>query len=216
MVDSAHDKEHIYRVLYLALDIANNEKEVDQDILIAACLLHDIGREAQYKDPQVCHAQVGAEMAYDFCMKQGFSQTSAQHIKECISTHRFRGDNKPVSMEAKILFDADKLDVSGTMGIARTLLYKGIVGEPLYNTDEKGDVLDDTKDGGPSFLQEYNCKLKNIYANFYTKRAKEIALERQQSAALFYENLVAELLSTYNIGKHYLSSAIVKGNKSGE
>lgn len=210
MIDSAHDKEHIYRVLYLALDIANNEEEVNQDILIAACLLHDIGREAQYKDPQVCHAQVGAEMAYDFCMKQGFSQINAQHIKECISTHRFRGDNKPASMEAKILFDADKLDVTGTIGIARTLFYKKIFGEPLYNTDENGDVLDGIKDEEPSFLQEYNHKLKNIYTSFYTKRANEIARERQQSAVLFYDNMMAEVSSTYNNGKHYLSSAIVE------
>lgn len=41
MKDSAHDKEHVYRVLYTALDIAEQEEPVDYDILIAACLLHD-------------------------------------------------------------------------------------------------------------------------------------------------------------------------------
>ena len=44
MGDSAHDKEHIYRVLYSALDIAQGEAGVDYDVLIAACLLHDIAR----------------------------------------------------------------------------------------------------------------------------------------------------------------------------
>ena len=47
MDDSAHDKEHVYRVLYNALEIAKAEPEVDYDILIAACLLHDIGRKDQ-------------------------------------------------------------------------------------------------------------------------------------------------------------------------
>ena len=47
MKDSAHDKEHVYRVLYLALDIAKTEPQTDLDILIAACLLHDISRQAQ-------------------------------------------------------------------------------------------------------------------------------------------------------------------------
>lgn len=42
MGDSAHDKEHIYRVLYNALDIASKEENVDYDVLICACLLHDI------------------------------------------------------------------------------------------------------------------------------------------------------------------------------
>ena len=39
MEDSAHDKEHIYRVLYAALDIAGTEKDVDMDVLITACLM---------------------------------------------------------------------------------------------------------------------------------------------------------------------------------
>ena len=39
MQDSAHDSQHIYRVLYIALDIASHEEGVDFDVLIAACLL---------------------------------------------------------------------------------------------------------------------------------------------------------------------------------
>ena len=56
MQDAAHDKHHIYRVLYSALDIASHETSVDMDVLIAACLLHDIGREEQFKKPGLCHA----------------------------------------------------------------------------------------------------------------------------------------------------------------
>lgn len=63
MVDSAHDKEHIYRVLYNALEIAEHEADVDYDVLICACLLHDIGRKEQFENPKLCHAQVGAAMA---------------------------------------------------------------------------------------------------------------------------------------------------------
>ena len=47
MTDSAHDPQHIYRVLYSALQIAQTEEAVDYDVLIAACLLHDIGRKGQ-------------------------------------------------------------------------------------------------------------------------------------------------------------------------
>ena len=63
MKDSAHDKEHVYRVLYVALDIAREEKEVDYDVLISACLLHDIARQEQNENPELCHAEVGAEKA---------------------------------------------------------------------------------------------------------------------------------------------------------
>lgn len=207
MADSAHDKEHVYRVLYLALDIANHES-CNQDVLIAACLLHDIGRGEQYKNPQICHARVGAERAYHFCIRQGFPDVNARHIRDCIATHRYRGDDQPASLEAKILFDADKLDATGTLGIARTLFYKGHVGEPLYHIDERGDVLDGTDDPSPSFFQEYNYKLKNLYHKFYTDRAYEIAKERQQAAVLFYESMLKELSSTYQNGHRYLNLAV--------
>ncbi len=60
MEDAAHDKEHIYRVLYNALDIAKTEKTVNYDILIAACLLHDIGRK-EHNPPQ----SLGAKILFD-------------------------------------------------------------------------------------------------------------------------------------------------------
>ena len=41
--DAAHDSEHVRRVLYLALEIAETEEGVDRDLLIAACLLHTLG-----------------------------------------------------------------------------------------------------------------------------------------------------------------------------
>jgi len=91
MQDSAHDKHHIYRVLNAALDIAHyTDEEVDIDILIAACLLHDIGREEQSADLELCHAAIGAEMAYVFLLSRGWNEHKALHVKECVSTHRYR------------------------------------------------------------------------------------------------------------------------------
>lgn len=208
MTDSAHDKEHVYRVLYQALDIASREPDADTDILIAACLLHDIGREAQFKDPAACHARKGAEMAQIICIEYGYSEAAARHIADCISTHRYRGDNPPQTIEAKILFDADKLDVTGAVGIARTLFYQGIVGQPLYRTDERGYVSEGTEDTEHSFMKEYNYKLKNLYDKFFTARAREIAAGRREAAQVYYESLLSELSDTYETGRGLLEHAI--------
>ena len=124
MADSAHDAEHIYRVLSNALVIAMEETHVDYDVLICACLLHDIGRPDQLRDPSVCHAVVGSEKAYRFLTDNGFDTELAAAVRNCIRTHRFRKNDQPESLEAKILFDADKLDVVGAIGIARTLVYR--------------------------------------------------------------------------------------------
>lgn len=170
MSDSAHDKDHVYRVLYLALDIAKQEEEVDMEVLIISCLLHDIGRKEQFENSKLCHARVGCGKAYEYLIQSGFTEEKARHIKECILTHRFRSDNPPSSIEAKILFESDKLDVTGTLGIARTLLYKGQMSEPLYSLDDKGNVSDGSNDTEVSFFQEYKYKLENIYSKFYTRR----------------------------------------------
>jgi len=206
MQDSAHDRYHVYRVLNAAIDIAKYEDIVDMDVLITACLLHDIGRERQFVDLEnLCHAEIGGEMAYDYLISQHWSEQKALHVKKCVSAHRFRDDIKPQSIEAKILFDADKLDVCGAIGIARTLLYEGQVREPLYVLDDDGNII---IDGGgaeiSSFFQEYNYKLKNIYNSFYTKRAKEIASDRQKISIDFYNTLYDEITSNNDYGiKNY-------------
>lgn len=209
MSDSAHDKEHIYRVLYLAIDIAKNETNVDMDILITSCLLHDIGRDEQFRNPHLCHAKIGGEKAYNYLIENGWSRQKAEHIKSCIVTHRFRSDNSPKSVEAKILFDSDKLDVTGTLGIARTLLYKGQVSEPLYSVGENNSILDGTNDTNPSFFQEYKYKLEKLYDKFYTNRGCQIAKERQESAMMFYKSMLKEVKSCYSIGLDELSRILV-------
>ena len=84
MEDSAHDNSHIYRVLYNALRIAKKEKDVDYDVLICACLLHDIGRKEQFANPEVCHAIVGSEKAYTFLIDNGFKVQYAEQVRHCI------------------------------------------------------------------------------------------------------------------------------------
>ena len=208
MEDSAHDKEHIYRVLYNALEIAKTENNIDYDVLIGACLLHDIGRKEQFENPSLCHAMVGSEKAYHFLIEHGFNVDYAEKVKHCIQTHRYRKNNPPQSIEAKILFDADKLDAAGAMGIARTLIYKGIVSEPIYSVLPNGMVSNGENDDKPSFFQEYKYKLEKIYSDFYTAKGMEIAKERQKTAITFYNNLYEEVKSSYENGKDELNKLI--------
>ena len=204
MEDSAHDKEHIYRVLYNALEIARAEAAVDYDVLIAACLLHDVGRREQFEDPAVCHAVAGAEKAFSFLMENGFNEDFSSKVKHCIRTHRFRKSMPPESVEAKILFDADKLDVTGALGIARTLMYKGNMTEPIYHVLPSGEISDGTEDTAPSFFREYKFKLEKLYDKFYTAKGAQLAKERQGIAAAFYESLFQEVNIGYISGQRML------------
>ncbi len=208
MEDSAHDKEHIYRVLYNALEIAKSEADVNYDILIVASLLHDIGRKEQFENPNLCHAMVGGDKAYRFLLENGFDEEFSSQVRKCIQSHRYRKTNEPESIEAKILFDADKLDATGTMGIARTLVYKGTVSEPLYSLLPDGTVSSGEGDKLPSFFQEYKYKLEKVYKHFYTERGSELAKERRQAAVDFYNNMYNEVNSSYKNGKEELEKVV--------
>lgn len=208
MQNSAHDREHVNRVLYLALDIASHENNVNDNILVAACLLHDIGREEQYQNASVCHAEVGSEKALTFIRSLGWSEDDAEHIRSCILTHRYRKAKLPVTIEAKILFDADKLDGIGAIGIARTLMYIGKISKPLYSLDSSGNILDGSIDPTPSFFQEYKFKIEHLFSSFYTKRAAEIAYQRQTITEAFYSNMLNEVSLTQKTGLELLRNLI--------
>ena len=199
MKDAAHDPEHIFRVLYQSLNIASKRTEsINYDVLIASCLLHDIGREEQFKNQNVCHAEIGGIMAKEYLLKNGWPLKDADHVNKCISSHRFRGNNAPETVEAKILFDADKLDVIGCIGIARTLMYKGTVGGKLYEIKNGEISFGENKNDEETFFKEYNVKLKNLYNKFYTKEAEEAAKAQKEYAQLFYDKLVEQIVETYN------------------
>ena len=210
MKDSAHDRYHIDRVLNYALDIAGTEKGVDMDVLLASSLLHDIGRESQADNLELCHAEIGGEMAYEYLLQSGWSIGKARHVQACIASHRYRGNNEPDSIEAKILFDADKLDATGAIGIARTLIYGGQIGEPLYLLDPNGEILVEATDAErTTFFQEYHYKLKKVYQAFYTDRARQIAAEHRKNAEAFYHALFSEIASNRETGARKLEELLI-------
>lgn len=202
--DAAHDAGHIYRVLGTALTLADSESETDRDILVAACLLHDVGRSEELKTG-TDHALAGGDMAYSFLLSLGWEPHRAQRVRRCIQSHRYRNDLKPDSIEAKILFDADKLDAAGPIGVVRTLQFGVKLGdaEPLYRLDERGRILTGAE-GQPSFFQEYDRKLRHVPDMMLTQKGRELALELQQSANRFYDALLGQLRDSVELGRNKL------------
>jgi uncharacterized protein len=200
---SAHNLDHIFRVYNLCLLIAKHEENVDLDILIPAALLHDIARveESNDKTGTVDHAVLGSEQAGEILKQLSYDEEKIQKIKHCIKTHRFRTGNVPETIEAKILFDSDKLDAIGATGIARSFMLSGQFGQRLAfdssiddylkeNTAENGRVKDMSKH---SPLIEYEVKLKKIPNKLYTDKAIEIGKERIKIMEAYFDNLKLEL-----------------------
>ena len=141
-------------------------------------------------------------------MENDFSAVFSAKVRDCIRTHRFRKNDQPESLEAKILFDADKLDVSGAVGVARTLVYKGTVSDPLYTRNPDGSISDGTAGEASSFFREYKFKLEKLYDRFYTQKGRELAMKRKPAAEAFYNSLYEEVSSLDTEGKAALNNLL--------
>lgn len=200
---SAHSLDHVYRVYHLCEEIAKTEDTVDLDVLLPAALLHDIARVIEDEDEtrQTDHAVLGAEMSKDVLKKLNYDAELIDEISYCVRTHRLRSGEVPETIEAQILFDADKLDCIGAVGIARVLMLGGKHGQSLTmmepvegNTIENGRIKDLDKH---SPIIEYELKLKKIQSKLHTKRAKEIGQDRMKFMDTYFEILKSELRNEY-------------------
>ena len=202
---SAHQMDHVMRVYNLCLSLSENE-DIDLDVLKAAALLHDIARIKEDNDSSgnTDHAILGAEMAGPILQELGFAQEKIKHIQDCIVSHRYRTKNRPKTKEAQILFDADKLDVIGTTGIARSFMIAGQYGEKIYSdvpVDKyiKDNLTDGKLNGRIKEISkhapnlEFETKFKYIPDKLYTSKAKEIGKQRLEFMKQFFDRLEKEI-----------------------
>jgi uncharacterized protein len=189
---SSHDWDHILRVYKLCEHIGQIEG-ADMEILRLAAILHDIGRMEQHKSKgKICHAQKGAEMAGKILVDHGLSQEKIDKIVHCIRTHRSKGKNTPETLEAKILFDADKLDSLGAIGLARTYAFTGEIGSRIHNKDvDVKSVKEYSRED--NCYWEFLANLQFKKDKMMTKEGKRMALERHKFMADFFERINKEV-----------------------
>jgi len=185
----AHDFEHIMRVHNLCIKLANTKK-LDIEVLKAAALLHDIGRVKEDEDPRgkTDHAVVSARMAGRILPKLDFSKGQIKHIKECIISHRYKTENVPQTIEAKILFDADKIDCLGAIGIFRAAMWVNANNAQVFRKPDLNEYIDDNLGGKingkiqditkHSMQIEYATKTKFLPEKLFTLEGRRIAKTR--------------------------------------
>jgi len=187
----SHDWEHTLRVIRLCEHIGPIEK-ADMPVLLIAASLHDIGRCQQDKsNGKICHAEIGAEMAQAIISDLSLSEKENSNIIGCIRTHRFRGKHIPETIEAKVLFDADKLDSIGAVGIARAYLFAGELGARLHNPENniqntKSYSRDDTG------FREFKVKLCKIKDRILTPEGCRMAKQRHDFMVIFFQRFIEE------------------------
>lgn len=194
--DPVHGFDHILRVYRMAERLAA-EEGADLEIVRAAALLHDAqgsqteGGELGRQD----HHHASSEFARQVLAEEGWSRDRINAVQHCIRAHRFRDNTEqPGSLEAKILFDADKLDVIGAVGVARTIAFDVVVNQPIYV--EPSTRFKETGEKEPGELHssyhEYLFKLSKIKDRLYTRTARVLAEDRHRFMDEFFARLGAE------------------------
>ena len=193
--DPVHDFDHILRVYKMAERLALAEG-ADLEIVRAAALLHD-AEGSHLGDPtkRATHQHASADFAAEILSAEGWDAERIAAVQHCIRAHRFRDTSEPPkTLEAQILFDADKLDAIGAVGIARVIAYSARVPRPFYTPpSEKFLRTGELEPGEPhTSYHEHLFKLSKLKERIYTKTGRAIAQERHQYLDDFFKRLIAE------------------------
>ena len=195
-VDPVHGFDHILRVYRMAEKLANTEG-ADLEIVRAAALLHDAqgsqttGGEKGRQD----HHHASSNFAEQVLQGENWPPERIEAVQHCIRAHRFRDNTEPPqTLEAKILFDADKLDVIGAIGVARTIAFDVVVNQPIYAEPSTQFIESGVKEQGEphSSYHEYLFKLSKIKDRLFTAAARALAEDRHQFMAEYFNRLGAE------------------------
>jgi uncharacterized protein len=204
--DAAHDFDHVWRVTTLAIRIAQSEG-ADVTVVRLAALLHDVpvpddGANAHSHSHNHLHSHrqahhlAAAEYARDYLVGRGLGTEQVANVVHCIEAHRFRDQSvQPQTIEAKCLYDADKLDSIGAIGIARAFAYAGAYNNRLWTEAWSAVPPDDAKPTGEDYtpVHEYVYKLRRIASTLHTQSARRLGAERHRFMLSFFDRLDAEM-----------------------
>ena len=192
--DPVHGYQHVVRVYHTAERIAKLEG-ADIEVVRAAALLHDAEGPGVEKT-RIGHQHKSALFAANVLVAEGWSEDRISAVQHCIRAHRFRDKSEsPQTIEAKVLFDADKLDAIGAIGAVRAISYAVLAKQDLFVKPSEHFLKTKQKELGEAHTpyHEYLFKLSKLRDQMYTHTGRTIAEGRHAFLANFFETLIAEL-----------------------
>jgi uncharacterized protein len=197
--DAAHDFDHLVRVMSLADTIAAREGG-NLSTIWAAVALHDIGQAREQRQGGD-HALIGAEMARELLQDTPFPRGAIPAVQQAIREHRMTGGVLPRTLEGRVLYDADKLDSLGAIGIGRLYMITGRYNQKVYSPLPAGieEPFDPAMvrrlrrhpDYSPSI--EFQLNFANLPDRMSTATGRELARERFAFMEEFFARLKKEV-----------------------
>ena len=194
---ACHDWDHTLRVTNNACALMERTTAAFNPLVVkVAALMHDIGRPRELADcGKTNHAVYGAALAAEWLRAIGVTdETFITAVTDCIRSHRFRkrdGGAEPATLEQKLVYDADKLDSIGAIGIGRSFHFAGRTGARVHNRDDEA-LSGQSYDREDTAYREYLVKLRHVMDAMLTPAGREIAQHRHQFMVDFFDELNRE------------------------
>ncbi len=189
--DPAHDFSHIQRVCKLARKIGQEEK-ADMRVLLPAALLHDLESKKGHESEQEQSGQAGLSAARAFLQGKGMARDRIEKVLYAVEVHSFSRGVRPVTLEARILQDADRLDAMGAIGIARLFVTGGALGREMYHLQDPF-CRDRDPDDKRWNLDHFYRKLLKLKEGMHTSAAKHLAAKRARVLEQYLQDLEEEI-----------------------
>jgi len=190
--DPAHDFYHAFRVMSVAEKIGAAEG-ADADVVVPAALFHDviiIPKNHPWSDEAPGASATAAKKILS--RLRGFPQEKIERVCDCIRGCSFTKGEKPGSLEAAVLHDADLLEASGAVSIMRTFSSTGSMRRPFYSEE---DPFCEKREPTPKnyALDLFYARLLRVGERLTTKTAKTLLEPRHRFLRLFLDELKTEL-----------------------
>jgi len=198
-VSPCHDFQHVRRVVATAKRLADATeagehgppRDVNRDVLVAAGWLHDVGRGREDRGEIEDHAAWGASEARDVLRDLGVDDDAfLDAVAGCVRAHRFSNDVAPETLEAELLSDADNLDATGAVGIARVFAYAGEHDDTLYDPDRPPS--EDESAAGETSFNHFHKKILELEDRMYTDAGRALAADRHAFVEEYLERFERE------------------------
>ncbi|MBK5528248.1 HD domain-containing protein [Pseudomonas sp. TH06] len=189
--DGAHDIAHLQRVWHNVRTL-HAEEGGDLEVLLAATLLHDCVAIEKNSPLRSQASRLAAEKASAVLAEMNWPEEKIATVAHAIEAHSFSANITPLTLEAKIVQDADRLDSLGMLGVARTFYVAGRMGSALYDPEDpeaKHRDYDDKR----FCLDHFQTKLLHLAEGFQTGAGQRLAQERHQRLKGFMEQFKEEI-----------------------
>ncbi len=191
IADPAHDINHVRRVVRSARQFAETEN-AEMAVVVPAAWLHDCVAVSKDSPDRSRASTMAAARAEEYLREMSYPGQHHDAIGHAIAAHSFSAGITPLTLEAKVVQDADRIDAIGAIGTARCMIVAGVMKSSLYS-EQDPFCREREPDDKQYAIDHFFAKLFKLQHSFHTQAARAEADKRIEFMHGFLAQLELEI-----------------------